>query len=110
MTSEILSSRYRLHRRIVERTENFLWLLNTNYVLAPGTVHPLDLPDCRTVQYNRSGSLLMSFSSISRLASIESLLYMGSSKSWLAPLAQFSLMNPEKCRRLVSTFLYFVLL
>lgn len=106
MTSEILSTRYQLHRLIVDRTESFLWLLDTNYSLAPGTVHPLDLPDCRSVQYNSSGTLMISFSSISRLASIESLLYMGSSKSWLAPLAQFSLMNPEKCRRLVSNFLF----
>jgi len=107
MTSEILSTRYQLHRRIVERTDNFLWLLDTNYSLAPGTEHPLDFPDCKTVQYNSSGHLIISFSSISRLATVESLLYMGSSKSWLIPLAQFSMMNPEKCRRLVSNFSIF---
>ena len=79
----------------------------------PDTVHPLDLPDSRTVQLNSAGNLIITHSSLSRLAMVESLLYMGSAKSWLTPLAQFSIMNPEKCRRLVSTYFlysYFILL
>ena len=104
MTSEILSARYELHRRIIDSTENFLWLLDTQYSLAPGTVHPLDLPDSRTVHVNSAGNLVLAHSSISRLATFESTLYMGSNKSWIVPVAQFSMVNPEKSRRMVSQF------
>ena len=104
MTSDILSARFRLHRRIIDQTENFLWLLDTQYTLAPDTVHPLDIPDARSVQISTAGCLIISHSSASRLANYESTLYVGSSKSWIVPMAQFSLMNPEKCRRMVSYF------
>ena len=106
MTSDILSARFRLHRRIIDQTENFLWLLDTQYNLDPDFVHPLDLPDVRSVQFTQGGSLIISHSSTSRLANYESTMYMGSNKSWIVPMAQFSLMNPEKCRRMVS-YLYF---
>ena len=105
MTTEILAARFHLHRRIVENTENFLWLLDTSYHLDPEVVHPLDLPDSRTVQMTSAGNLIVTHSSISRLATFESNLYMGSNKAWISPFAQFSLVNPEKCRRMVRLFL-----
>ena len=108
VTSEILTTRYQMHRRIVEKTENFLWLLDTCYSTPPGTVHPLDLPESSTLQLNSAGNLIVSRSSVNRLASTESVMYCGSHKSWISPLASFSLINPEKCRRLVS-HLFFIL-
>ena len=103
MTSEILTTRYQLHRQLVASTENFLWLLDTHYSAPPGTVRPLDLPESSTLQLNASGNLVVSRTSISQLASIECFLYYGTRKDWLVPLAQFSIVNPEKCRRLVCT-------
>ena len=102
VTTEILSTRYRLHRQFVEKTESFLWLLDTQYSTPTDTVHPLDLPESKTVQLNSAGSLVISRPSLNRLAVTESTLYLGSKKAWLSSLAQFSLVNPEKCRRLVS--------
>ena len=88
MTSDILSARFHLHRRIIDQTEGFLWLLDTQYTLDSDTIHPLDLPDARSVQFNHTGCLIISHSSTSRLAYYESTMYMGSVKSWIAPMAQ----------------------
>ena len=103
VTSEILTTRYQLHRELVAKTESFLWLLDVQYSVPSDTVRPLDLPESSTLQLNSSGNLIVSRSSVSQLASIECLLYYGTRKDWLVPLAQFSIVNPEKCRRLVCT-------
>ena len=95
-----------MHRRFVQKTENFLWLLNTQFSPPVDAVHPLDLPESSTLQLNSDGNLIVSRSSLNRLASTESVMYCGSQKDWISPLASFSLVNPEKCRRLVRYFIY----
>ena len=109
LTSDILTTRYRLHRKIVEKTENFYWLMDTGYHVTPD-VHPLDLPESKTVQLKSAGNIIITRPSINRLASVESTLYCGSRKDWISPLASFSLVNPEKCRRLVRFTCYNYLL
>ena len=103
MTSDILSTRFTLHRQLAEKTENFLWLLDTQYHPSPDAVHPLDLPESRTVQLSATGGLIISRTSANRLASAEGTFFCGSKKAWLNPVAEFSMLNPEKCRRMVRS-------
>ena len=107
-TSDLIAARYQLHRGIVERTESYMWLLDSHYFVRSGVMHPLDHPDSMSVQMTTMGTLVINRSSLKRLVFMESIIYNGSCKSWLVPVAQFPTMNPEKCRRFVR-ILYFVL-
>ena len=102
LTSDILTTRYTLHRQLAEKTESFQWLLDTQYHPSSDTVHPLDLPESKSVQLSNSGGLIISRTSANRLATAEGTFFCGSKKAWLNPVAEFSMLNPEKCRRMVS--------
>ena len=108
LNSDLIAARYQLHRGIVQRTESYLWLLDTNYYISSAVQHPLDHPDSMSVHYTTNGSLVVSNSTLRRLTCLESALYTGSSKSWLVPIAQFPTMNPEKCRRFVRNLFSFI--
>ena len=101
LTTEVLTARYRLHRKVAGHTEAFLWLLDTQYTVDENVVHPLDLPETMVVQMTTDGTLVISSSTIKRLSYYESTMYHNSCKEWIADVAQFSMLNPEKCRRMV---------
>ena len=104
VSADVLTARYHLHRRVAEQTEAFQWLLDTQYSVANDVVHPLDLPESMVVQLTTNGTLIITSSTVKRLSYFESTMYMGSCKEWIAPVAQYSMMNPEKCRRMVREF------
>ena len=75
--------------------------MDTNYTVPTGVQHPLDLQESMVVQFTTSGTLIVTTSTVKRLAYMESTMYRGSCKEWISPVAEFSLMNPEKARRMV---------
>ena len=79
-----------------------MWLLDTQYNLGEDDVHPLDLPETMVVQLTTTGTLVITSSTVKQLSYFESTMYYGSCKSWIAPVAEFSMLNPEKARRMVS--------
>ena len=100
VTEEVLTVRCQLHQKIATKTASYLWLLDTNPA-ADSVPHPLDLPESMVVQITTSNTLIITTSTIKRLAHMESVMYRGSCKAWIGAVAQFPLMNPEKARRMV---------
>ena len=101
VTSEVLTARYQLYRDVMKRTNAFSWLLDTQYSAGDDVQHPLDLPETMVVQLTTSGTLVVTTSTIKHLSYYESTMYIGSCKEWISPFAQYSMMNPEKGRRMV---------
>ena len=106
LSRTLMAARESLQRDLCTHTSSFAWLQ---------TLHVFNQPDCdiptltRTIHVTPSGGLSICTNDLFSGLNYEPTLLYGTVKSWIIPVITFPIINPERCRRFVSTVILILL-
>ena len=101
ISETLLKARFDLQEELSTRTSSYDWLHNIQS-LPRENFSELS----RTVHITPTGGISICSNSMLSCLMYDSTLYFGTVKSWLIPTVEFSMLNPERCRRYVSIYCF----
>ena len=102
LSEEILEARQHLQENIIINSPSFDWLNKIQSYVGQRDFEALS----RTVHITSSGGLSICSTSLFTALHYDSTLYYGTVKSWIIPTIEFSILNPARCYRYVSIYIF----